>query len=177
MTQLIGNERFRVITADPAWPFDDALPGDTRGAVRNYKLMTLRDIKRYPLPPLYEDSILFLWRVASMQQEALDVIAAWDFTLKTEIVWRKLTVHGRRHFGMGRIVRAEHETCLVATSGRPNILCRNIRSTFEAAVGRHSQKPEAFYRLVEQLSAGPYVELFARRQRAGWTCIGDQAHE
>ncbi len=169
-------DRYRVLVADPPWPFRDALPGDTRGAVKHYDLMSVRDIMRFQQPPMYDSSVLFLWRVASMQQEALDVLDAWDYELKTEIVWRKLTVHGRRFFGMGRIVRAEHETCLIATSGKPDILRKNIRSTFEAPIGRHSEKPEEFYRIVEQLSAGPYVELFARRQRAGWTCLGDQSN-
>lgn len=169
-------ERYRVMVVDAPWKFNDELPGDTRGAAKNYKVMSVSEIMRHPQPPMYQDSILYFWRVASMQQEALDIIEAWDYTLKTEIVWRKLTTHGKRHFGMGRIVRAEHETCLIATSGRPDILSKSIRSTFDAPVGRHSEKPEKFYRLVEQLSAGPYVELFARRQRVGWTCLGDQAH-
>lgn len=174
--QIIGNARFRVLSADPPWPFRDALPGDGRGAVKHYDLMSMRDIKSYTLPPMFNDSILFLWRVASMQQEALDVLYAWDFELKTEIVWNKLTRNGKRFFGMGRIVRAEHETCLIATSGRPDINIHNVRSTFDAPVGRHSEKPEEFYQIVESLSPGPYVELFARRQRPGWTCLGKEAH-
>jgi len=170
------SERYRVMTADIPWPFRDALPGEGRGAVKHYDLMTMRDIRSFPLPPMFNDSILFLWRVASMQQEALDVLDAWDFELKSEIVWKKTTRNGKRAFGMGRIVRAEHETCLIATSGRPDIKTHSVRSIFEAPVGRHSEKPEEFYRIVESLSAGPYVELFARRQRAGWTCLGKEAH-
>lgn len=171
--------RFRVITADPPWQFEDEL--GSRGARANYKTMTVDQICRFPLPPLYESSTLFMWRVASMQQEALDVIDAWDFTVKCEIVWRKLTKTGKPFFGMGRTVRNEHETCLIATSGRPVTLNKSIRSTFEAPVpvdaqGRyiHSAKPEEFYKIVEQLRDGPYVELFARRGRANWTCLGDE---
>ena len=170
------SQRYRVLVADPPWPFKDALPGEGRGAVKHYDLMSVKEIMRYPQPAMFNDSLLFLWRVASMQQEALDVIDAWDFQLKSEIVWKKLTKHGKRFFGMGRTVRMEHETCLIATSGRPNILDSSIRSIFEAPVGRHSEKPEKFYRIVEQLTAGPYIELFARRQREGWTCIEDTRH-
>lgn len=168
------SERYRVMTADPPWPFDDALPGDGRGAEKHYDLMSVRDIKLFPLPPMFNDSVLFMWRVAAMQQEALDVLSAWDFELKGEIVWKKLTRKGKRFFGMGRIVRAEHETCLIATSGRPDIKRHDVRSIFEARVGRHSEKPDEFYDIVESLCDGPYVELFARRQRAGWTCLGDE---
>lgn len=176
--------KYRVLCADPGWPFDDALPGDTRGAEKNYAVMTIEDIKNFPLPSLADDCTLFLWRVASMQQEALDVVKAWGFTVKTEIVWLKKTINGRRWFGMGRTVRAEHEICLVATRGRPETINKSIRSTFttefdfeglSALVGRHSEKPEAFYQIIEALRTGPYLELFARRQRPGWTCLGLEA--
>jgi len=166
--------RYRVLVADPPWPFRDRLPGETRGAATQYGLMNLAAICRFPLPPLYEDSTLFLWRVASMQAEALAVVDAWDFTVKTELIWKKTTTRGRRFFGMGRTVRAEHETCLIATSGRPITKDKSIRSIFEAPVRRHSEKPDAFYELVERLRDGPFCEIFARRHRPGWTCLGDE---
>ncbi len=109
-----------------------------------------------------------------MQAEAIEVVKAWGFVLKTEIVWLKRTRHGKRHFGMGRIIRAEHETCLVATRGKPKPKVLSVRSTFEAPTGLHSEKPEAFFDLVEGLFDGPYLELFARRQRDGWRCTGDE---
>jgi N6-adenosine-specific RNA methylase IME4 len=164
----------RVLCADPPWQFGDKLPGPGRGAEKHYPCMPVEALESFPLPPLATDAVLFLWRVASMQDEALRVMKAWGFKLKTEIVWKKLTKTGKRHFGMGRIVRAEHEVCLVGTRGRPECLLHNVRSTFEAQVGRHSAKPEVFYDIVESLYAGPYVELFARRERAGWTCLGNE---
>lgn len=171
----------KVLCADPPWPFNDALPGKTRGARRNYATLMVNEIARFPLPPLADDCWLFLWRVAAMQQEALDVAWAWGFAPMTEIVWLKKTVHGNRWFGMGRVVRAEHETCLVARRGHPEVKSHSVRSTIvtefsglSAVVGRHSEKPEKFYEVVEQLCDGPYAELFARRQRQGWTCIGDE---
>ncbi len=75
---------------------------------------------------------------------------------------------------MGRYVRAEHETCLIATRGRVQVADRAIRSTFDAPVGVHSAKPDAFYAIAERLSAGPYTELFARTPRKGWQQFGDQ---
>lgn len=172
---------YRVICADPPWQFGDKLPGPSRGAEKNYGCLSVKDICEFPLPLLADDATLFLWRVASMQQEALDVIQAWGFTLKTEIVWLKKTRFGKRWFGMGRTVRAEHEICLVATRGKPETLSHSIRSTFEldcdgieAITYDHSAKPEAFYRIVEELREGPYVELFARHHRVGWTMLGDE---
>ena len=172
---------FRAVAADPPWRFADKLPGAGRGAERHYATMSIEDIRRFELPQLADDAYLFMWRVSSMVEEAYAVVRAWGFVPKTEIVWQKLTKHGKPFFGMGRTVRASHETCIVAAKGRPTPLVRNIRSTFSAPVPlnadgtyRHSAKPEAFFDLVEQLAAGPHVELFARRQRRGWTCLGDQ---
>lgn len=174
-------EPFRVICADPPWPFKDKLPGENRGAARNYQLLSIADIVRFELPPLADDCVLCLWRVASMQQDALDVAKWWGFTVKTDLVWLKKTANGQRWFGMGRTVRAEHETCLIATRGKPRVLNNSTRSTFvtdvsgfSAKAGRHSEKPDEFYTIVEGLFAGPYCELFARKTRSGWTCMGNE---
>lgn len=167
--------RYRVLCADPPWSFGDKLPGDTRGAVKNYRTLSVQEICEFRLPPLRPDALLFLWRVSAMVEEAYRVVRAWGFEPKTEIVWQKLTATGKPWFGMGRYVRASHETCIVARRGRPEIVAKNIRSTFNEIAGAHSEKPEHFYReIVERLSPGPYVELFARRHRAGWTCLGDE---
>jgi N6-adenosine-specific RNA methylase IME4 len=136
--------------------------------------MSLEELKDLELPPLLPDAWLFTWRVASMQAEALELIEAHGFTVKTELVWIKRTVKGKRFFGMGRTLRGEHETCLIATRGRPKIQNKRTRSTFEAKVGRHSAKPPEFFELVEALCPGPYIELFARERRPGWDCYGNE---
>jgi len=169
---------FQCIVADPPWRFNDKLPGDKRGAASHYRTLALDQISMLqPYADLAreaDDAVLFLWRVAAMQREALEVCRAWLFEPKTEIVWCKLTRRGNPHFGMGRYVRNAHETCLVATRGRPKILSHSIRSTFSARVGEHSDKPDEFYLLVEQLCVGPRLDMFARRNRLGWTCMGNQ---
>jgi N6-adenosine-specific RNA methylase IME4 len=167
----------RVLCADPPWSFGDKLPGDSRGAEKNYAVMSVEDICKLALPPLAADAYLFLWRVSSQVEEAYRVVRAWGFVPKSEIVWEKLTKNGLPWFGMGRHVRASHETAVLAVRGKPKPRVRNIRSRFSAKAGDHSQKPEEFYDLVEQLCDGPYVELFARRQRLGWTCLGNQMPE
>lgn len=166
--------KFRTIIADPPWRFGDSLPGRGRGALSHYKLMKVDQIARHMLPGLYDDSRLFLWRVASMQEEALFVMKAWGFTLKSEIVWNKITKNGKKHFGMGRQVRASHEVCLIGVRGRPETLSKSVRSTFEAKVGVHSKKPDEFYSIVKELSPSPIVELFARRGYPGITVMGDE---
>jgi N6-adenosine-specific RNA methylase IME4 len=168
---------FSVLCADPPWKFGDKLPGAGRGAEKNYSCMTVDELCAFELPPLAPDCYLFMWRVSSMVEEAYRVVRAWGFAPKSEIVWQKLTATGKPWFGMGRTVRASHETAIIAVRGKPRPIARSVRSTFSAVAlkEKHSAKPEAFYDIVESLAAGPYVELFARRQRAGWTCRGDQA--
>lgn len=166
--------KYSVLCADPPWKFGDKLPGKSRGAAKNYDVMTTREICRLALPPLADDAYLFLWRVSSMVEEAYQVVRMWGFVPKSEIVWEKVTALGKPWFGMGRHVRAAHETAIIAVRGRPRPKSRSIRSRFAAPVGSHSGKPEAFYDLVEALAHGPFVELFARRQRAGWICLGNQ---
>lgn len=165
-------KRYRVLVADPPWPFKDKLPGRKRGAAKHYRMMTLAEIQRFPLPPMLAHCVLLLWRVGAMQEEALSVVRAWGFVAKAEMVWIKETKTGKRWFGMGRQVRAEHETAIIAIRGRPIRRSGSVRSTFRAAVGEHSVKPEEFYGLVRKLYRGPYVELFAGRRRRGWTCLG-----
>jgi N6-adenosine-specific RNA methylase IME4 len=178
---------YSCIVADPPWAPRDKLPGKTRGAAKQYDVMRTSDIMCFLVDrkiSVADNAILFLWRLASMQQDALDVVNAWGFEVKSEVVWRKLTKHGRPHFGMGRYVRNGHEVCLIAARGRATslITSHSVRSVFDAVApsnskGRaiHSQKPEEFWtEIVEPLTTGYGIELFARRRRFGWDAIGDQ---
>jgi N6-adenosine-specific RNA methylase IME4 len=170
------SEPARVLVADPPWSFGDKLPGNGRGAEKHYRVLDQAGIEAFSLPPMADDSLLFLWRVSSQPEEACRVIRAWGFVPKSEIVWEKLTKNDKPHFGMGRYVRLSHEICMIAVRGKGMQLIRDhsVRSVFAARVGRHSEKPEAFFDLVERLATGPYVELFARRRRPGWECFGDE---
>ena len=166
----------QTLVSDPPWRFNDSLPGPGRGAVKHYDLLSIEDIKNFELPPLADDARLFLWRVASMQEESLEVARAWGFVPKAELVWVKVTKAGPPHLriGMGRQTRNAHETCLVATRGRPERLSASVPSVFYAQRQLHSQKPDEFYDIVEQLSPGPYYEMFARKVRPGWEQMGDE---
>lgn len=200
----MATEPCRVLVADPPWGFKDRLPGGGRGAVKHYATMSTREIMSFlddrPGIKVADDSLLFLWRVASMQQQALHVAESWGFTVKTEIVWVKTktclgcfqsgwllqrgeliacpTCEGRGwrpHIGMGHYTRNSHETCLVARRGKGTVDDHSIPSVlFAPQTRKHSQKPEAFFAMVEQLVGGPYTELFARRRRKGWKCLGDE---
>ena len=169
------------VIADPPWKFADKLPGNGRGAEKHYKTLSPEHIAEVIAHGLARAGVdrdymrLFLWRVSAMQAEALRVLELLDLVPKAEIVWVKYTRSGRTlHFGMGRRVRNAHEICIIAERGRVPVLSHSVRSVFFAPVGRHSEKPNAFFDLVEQLSPGPYLELFARRHHPGWLCVGDE---
>jgi len=171
---------YSVLVADPPWQFSDKL--GKRGADANYKLLDLDAIRSFPLPSLEQDAYLFLWRVSSMVEEAYSVVRAWGFTPKSEVVWNKLTKTGKPWFGMGRHVRASHETCIVATRGRAKPYVRNIRSTFAAPVpvdaeGNyiHSAKPNEFFEIVKTMTADRLrASIFERTYREGFDCFGDE---
>jgi len=170
----------RVLIVDAPWKFGDSLPGKGRGAQKHYKCMTVSEIIRMPLPPLHDDCVLFFWRVSSMVEEAYQVVRAWDFVPKTELVWEKTTDESNEKLsiGMGRILRGAHETCIVAARGdRIECMSKSERTVFRAPRGAHSEKPEEFYRIVERLYPlelwpEAHVELFARRRRKGWIQYG-----
>jgi N6-adenosine-specific RNA methylase IME4 len=169
---------FNIIAADPPWLFGDRLPGRGRGAAKHYDCMAPGRITAFDLPPIAPDALLFMWKVASMPEEALAVVKAWGFEPKSELVWLKTTKTGKRHFGMGRYTRQSHETCIIATRGRGLDLIKShkVRSVFDAPVGRHSEKPEAFFEIVRELCGDDVrrAELFARKTRPGWTCFGNE---
>lgn len=173
---MVKTKPFQIVACDCPWRFKDSLPGPKRGASKFYECLSVDQLKAFPLPPIGDDALLFFWKVASMPEEAYQVIRAWGFVPKAELVWLKRTATGERHFGMGRTTRAEHETCVIASRGKGTSLIVNhaVRSTFEAPIGRHSEKPDRFYEIVRELTTGRRCELFARRRRPGFVAFGDQ---
>ena len=169
---------FRCVMADPTWPAKDKLPGPRRGASKIYaSQMSVEEVCDLQMPePVGPDALLFLWRVAWAAEEALRVCRAWGFRPVSEFVWEKTSASGELRMGMGRYVRLAHETCIIATRGQGRLFIRDhgVPSVIRAARGAHSAKPDAAYALVERLCGGPRLELFARVERPGWSCWGDE---
>jgi N6-adenosine-specific RNA methylase IME4 len=176
-------EPFRVILSDPPWKFGDSLPGPKRGASSHYGCLSVSEIARFPLPPIAKDATLVLWRVASMIEEAAFIVRAWGFVPKAELVWVKTQVgsdgrHKKLRIGMGRQVRNAHEVAIIATRGKGAArLSKSEPSVVFAPRAQHSRKPDASYELLERLYEGPRVELFATREREGWSCYGNALGE
>jgi N6-adenosine-specific RNA methylase IME4 len=164
-----------VLVADPPWKFGDGLSGQ-RGAVHKYPVMSVDRIARYRIPVMADHAMLFMWRVSAMLEEALFVCRAWGFRPYGEIVWVKETRSGKPHFGMGHVVRAAHESCLIGVRGkRIAPVHMNERSVFRGIVREHSEKPDQFYNLIERMYPDAVkCELFARRMREGWCQEGNQ---
>ena len=161
---------FRVLYADPPWRYAQVI--DKYGpAERHYPTMDLEEICELPVSRLAaDDSVLFLWATSPKLVDATTVVAAWGFTYKASFVWYKV----RHNYGHYNSVRHEH--LLVAVRGHYTpeaVRLHNSVLTIERAA--HSEKPEEFRALIEELyPTGPHIELFARRPAPGWTIWGDE---
>jgi N6-adenosine-specific RNA methylase IME4 len=171
-------KRFPVIYADPPWEFKVySDKGKQRSAERHYDTLTLDAIKALPVAPLAaDDCVLLLWGTWPWLPQVLEVIGAWGFFYKTDaFVWVKQNASGNGlHTGMGYWTRSNSEYCLLATRGSPQRLVTDVHQVVLAPVGEHSAKPEEVRRRIERLLAGPYLELFAREEREGWTTWGNE---
>lgn len=170
---------FELVYADPCWAYSDSLNNGNRGAAHKYSVMDYRDIARLPVRRIAADNcLLAMWWVGPMPLEALYVMRAWGFELKTMkgFTWHKLTKNGKSHFGMGHWTRANTEDCLFAVRGKPKRINASVRQFIETErPPLHSQKPaEVRDRLVQLMGDVPRIELFARTPAPGWSAWGDE---
>ena len=160
---------FELIYADPPWQLGN--PTSAYAPENHYPTMALGEIKKLEVPSA-EDAVLFLWAVASKLPEALEVMAAWGFEYKTDLVWVKDWI------GLGTWVRHRHEPLLLGRRGNypPPEPEDRPDSVIEAPRGRHSEKPVAAYELIERAyPLASKLELFARGvPRNGWTAWGNE---
>ena len=181
----------KCIICDPPWSFDDRLQKMKRpvkrSAISQYKVMSVAEIAALDVKSLADPMgcLLALWVPSSMLDQGLAVMNAWGFKLKQTFVWVKLKKDyaleenwnlGTR-VGMGRLFRQSHEIALIGTSGKsvyPWLEDHSQRSVaFDLNQG-HSIKPPTLHERLEKMFPDvEKLELFSRRKRAGWTCIGD----
>ncbi|GAB3990705.1 MT-A70 family methyltransferase [Nocardioides marmoraquaticus] len=158
--------RYRAILADPPWDIDQ---GGPRGAARHYRVMSLRRIKNLPVRDLAADNAhLWLWVTNNTLRHGYDVAEAWGFTVRSPLTWVKFRI------GLGAYLRNSTEHLLFCTRGRAPVKFRSQPTWMQAPVQDHSHKPEEQYALIERVSPGPYLELFARRRQPGWDAWGNQ---
>lgn len=174
---------FGAILADPPWPFATwSHKGQGRSGEAHYSTMSHEDIYAMPVGDLARsDSVLFLWVVQTQLEQAAELVGRWGFALKSiAFVWIKgsslplFPDDQRAQMGMGKWTRAESEQCWLATRGRPARLNADVRQAILEPRREHSRKPDCVYERIERLVAGPYLELFARTTRPGWTAWGNE---
>lgn len=170
--------RARTILADPPWRFlTRSEAGEGRSASQYYRTEVLDTIKALPVADLAApDSVLLMWVVDWAPEWALEVIQEWGFARKTKaFTWVKTNPSGEGwHMGQGYWTRANPEDCWLATRGEPKRMAEDVRQLVIAPLGEHSEKPAEVHDRIERLLEGPYLELFARKERDGWVAWGDE---
>jgi len=185
----IPHHHFGAIYADPPWAFDtwgtqEKANTDVR---RHYRTMDTDALTALPVESLAnKDCVLIMWVTWPTLQRALSVIAAWGFTYKTcAFSWMKANAKQLEFFqedtkaliGSGYWTRSNSEVCLLAARGKPKRRSAAVRQGIIEPRRQHSRKPDCIYGRIERLVAGPYLELFARNTRQGWTSWGNDTEK
>ena len=188
LDSLVGLSGFRCIVADPPWRLVIGKTRTARGPVKPgkwkdprqsntaiaplaYSTMTTDQIAAMPVSGVADKHAhLYLWTINAHLEAAYAVARAWGFRPATLLTWAKAPMG----LGLGGTFCNSAEFCLFARRGTLKAKCRVDRTWWQWKRGRHSAKPEAFQDMVETVSPGPYLELFARRQRLNWTVWGNE---
>lgn len=182
LKQQLKRRRFGTILADPPWQFTNRTgkmaPEHKRLA--RYSTMTTAEIAALPISDhAAEVSHLYLWVPNALLPEGLRVMQAWGFNYKSNIVWYKTRKDGGPDGrGVGFYFRNVTELLLFGVKGknaRTREAGRRQVNIIPSRKREHSRKPDEAYDIIEACSAGPYLELFARGTRKGWTAWGAQA--
>lgn len=168
-------QTFRTVVADPPWEIK-AGPRSLHDAHEKSRELKYPTLNKYEIAALpvrrmaAKDAHLYLWTINAYVEDAYWIARAWGFEPRTLLVWVKAP-KGR---GLGGTFSTATEYVLFARRGSLGANNRVERNWWEWKRGAHSEKPEAFIDLVESISPGPYLELFARRNRLGWATWGNE---
>src|SRR6201994_1902936 len=174
--------RFKTILADPPWQFQNktgkVAPEHRR--LNRYGTMDLAAIKGLPVREIAADTAhLYLWVPNALLPEGLEVMEAWGFKYKSNLIWHKVRKDGGSDGrGVGFYFRNVTEIVLFGVRGKnARTLAPGRRQVNLLATRKreHSRKPDEQYDIIEACSPGPFIELFGRGTRKGWTTWGDQA--
>lgn len=180
----LGNKKFSTILADPPWQFQNrtgkVAPEHKR--LSRYATLSIEEIKALPVGEIAKErSHLYLWVPNALLPWGIEVLQAWGFRYKSNIVWHKIRKDGGSDGrGVGFYFRNVTELLLFGVRGHNIRTLKAGRTQVNYISSRkreHSRKPDEQYSLIESCSSGPYLELFARGQRRGWVTWGNQADE
>jgi N6-adenosine-specific RNA methylase IME4 len=176
--------RFGTILADPPWQFQNktgkVAPEHRRLA--RYATLSLQDIRDLPIGEVSANvAHLYLWVPNALLPDGLAVMQAWGFNYKSNIVWHKIRKDGGSDGrGVGFYFRNVTEMILFGVRGKNARTLQAGRRQVNYISSRkreHSRKPDEQHPIIEACSPGPYLELFARGARKGWTSWGNQADD
>lgn len=179
-----GEKKFKTILADPPWRFQNRTgkmaPEHKR--LNRYPTMSLEDIKSLPISQIADEkSHLYLWVPNALLPDGLEVMKAWGFEYKSNIVWEKVRKDGEPDGrGVGFYFRNVTELLLFGIRGSNNRTLSPARSQvnlIRTMKREHSRKPDEIYNIIENCSPSPFLELFARGNRENWSLWGNQANE
>jgi len=158
---------YHVIYADPPWQFDNS--GFDQSAEAHYPTMATEQISQLEIPAS-ANSVCFMWATNAMLEDALEVMRAWHFDYKSNLVWIKETGPT-----IGFYVVSRHELLLIGTKGEHMLPEVRPISIIKGEVTIHSKKPASVYDLIESMYDGPYLELFARLKHSdNWDIWGNE---
>lgn len=181
---LAPGKKFATVLADPPWRFDNktgkVAPGHKR--LNRYETLSFEEIEALPVNKITGDtSHLYLWVPNALVPQGLSVMKAWGFQYKSNIVWHKIRKDGGPDGrGVGFYFRNVTELLLFGIKGRNARTLQPGRKQVNFVATRkreHSRKPDEQYAIIEACSSGPFLELFARGTRPGWTLWGNQADD
>ena len=163
--QLKLEGKYETIVVDPPWQYDTNVIGRT---IPQYAVLSMEQLERMDLNKLADDNChLYLWSTNAFLPKACQLGAGWGFAYKTILTWIKPSI------GIGSYFRNSTEHCLFFIKGQLPLRVKNIGTHFTAKRSKHSEKPEEFYKIAEEVSYEPRLELFARQKRAGWIAWGN----
>ena len=172
---------FQTVLADPPWRFTNrtgkVAPEHHR--LGRYGTMSLEEIKALPVGDVTaKNAHLYLWVPNALLPEGIEVMRAWGFRYVSNIIWAKRRKDGGPDGrGVGFYFRNVTEPILFGVKGSMRTLApgRSTVNMIETRKREHSRKPDEQYDLIEACSPGPYLEMFARYARPGWTVWGNES--
>lgn len=182
--RFTGQKKYQTIYADPPWQFQNrtgkVAPEHKR--LHRYETMKLDEIKLLPVSSVASEKChLYLWVPNALLPEGLEVMKAWGFEYKTNIIWEKVRSDGQPDGrGVGFYFRNVTEILLFGIRGHHNRTLQPGRSQvnlIRSVKREHSRKPDEIISLIESCSSAPYLELFARGSRKNWDMWGNQASD
>ncbi|MES2379706.1 MAG: MT-A70 family methyltransferase [Bacteroidota bacterium] len=185
-------QKYNVISIDPPWQQKAGRKIDSYKKVGGkqifntstnktlnlpYNTLTVEQIQSVNIGELAADDCdLYVWVTNAYLPKVFAIIEAWGFRYSTTIVWAKNMFGG----GLGGAFKINTEFLIYAKKGNLKALTThkgtwfNIKRTYVNGYPKHSTKPTFFYELIEKISPGKKLEIFARNTRIGWDCFGNE---